>query len=64
MSGTTETSGSPRDDDRDEDARLRNQEHHAEVATHREEQALANQARRLADEMATLIVDEERTEAD
>jgi hypothetical protein len=64
MSGTTETSGSPRDDDRDEEARLRSQEHHAEFAIQREAQALAKQARRLADEMATLIVDEERTEAD
>ena len=49
--------------ERDEAARGRSQEHHAEFAIQREEKALEKQALRLADEMTKLVVDEEHAEA-
>jgi hypothetical protein len=50
--------------DRDEQARLRAQEHHSEFEIRREEQAMARQERRLAHAMEELIGDEEHAEHD
>jgi len=47
---------------RDDEARLRAQEHQAEFAIRREEQAMAKQERRLAHEIQQLAADEEHTE--
>lgn len=48
--------------DREEEARLRAEEHHTEFAIRRDEQAMANEAQRLAHEMEELSQDQERAE--